>query len=59
MPLYPVLPVLAGIFSLYFILMLPILTKIMVTLWLIVGLLVYIFYGVKHSKLQNQESYKK
>nr|MCW1092178.1 amino acid permease [Streptococcus anginosus] len=50
---------LAGIFSLYFILMLPILTKIMVTLWLIVGLLVYIFYGVKHSKLQNQESYKK
>ena len=53
MPLYPVLPVIAGLLSVYFIWMLPNTTKIMVGIWLIVGIIVYATYGIKHSKLQN------
>ena len=52
-PLYPVLPVIAGLLSVYFIWMLPKTTKIMVGIWLIVGIIVYATYGIKHSKLQN------
>ena len=53
MPFYPVLPVIAGLLSVYFIWMLPNTTKIMVGIWLIVGIIVYATYGIKHSKLQN------
>ena len=53
MPLYPVLPVIAGLLSVYFIWMLPKTTKIMVGIWLIVGIIVYATYGIKHSKLQS------
>ena len=53
MPLYPVLPIIAGLLSVYFIWMLPNTTKIMVGIWLIVGIIVYATYGIKHSKLQN------
>ena len=52
-PLYPVLPIIAGLLSVYFIWMLPNTTKIMVGIWLIVGIIVYATYGIKHSKLQN------
>ena len=55
MPLYPVLPVLAGLASLYFLIMLPKLSKITVVIWLIVGVIVYFTYGLKHSKLQNKK----
>ncbi len=53
MPFYPVLPVIAGLLSVYFIWMLPNTTKIMVGIWLVVGIIVYATYGIKHSKLQN------
>lgn len=53
MPLYPVLPVISGLLSVYFIWMLPKMTKIMVGIWLIAGIVVYVTYGVKHSKLQK------
>lgn len=53
MPLYPYLPIIAGVFSLYFVIMLPNITKISVGLWLILGILVYFTYGINHSKLQN------
>ncbi|KRL04558.1 APC family permease [Liquorilactobacillus oeni] len=56
MPLYPFLPCLAGIASIYFIIMLPNITKISVGLWLVLGLIVYFGYGLQHSKLQNQNN---
>lgn len=55
MPLYPVLPILSGLLSVYFIVMLPNATKIMVGIWLLLGIFVYIVYGNKHSKLQNED----
>ncbi|GFZ26473.1 APC family permease [Lactobacillus corticis] len=54
MPLYPVLPILAGLFSIYFLLMLPQTTKTMVTIWIIIGLVIYFTFGIRHSKLQNK-----
>jgi APA family basic amino acid/polyamine antiporter len=53
MPLYPVLPIIAGLFSLYFIIMLPWSTKLMVGGWLLFGLLIYFVYGQYHSHLQQ------
>ncbi|KRN28053.1 amino acid permease [Liquorilactobacillus mali] len=56
MPLYPFLPCLAGIASIYFIIMLPNITKISVGIWLVLGLIVYFVYGLQHSKLQKQNN---
>ncbi|CAH1851017.1 APC family permease [Convivina intestini] len=53
MPWYPVLPVFAGLASIYFIIMLPDATKISVAIWLCIGLIVYFAYGIKHSKLSD------
>lgn len=55
MPLYPYLPILAGLFSLYFILMLPTMTKWSIVIWLFLGLLVYFTYGLRHSHLQQRD----
>ena len=55
MPFYPVLPIISGLLSVYFIWMLPKMTKIMVGIWLIAGIVVYVTYGVRHSKLQNNK----
>ncbi|WP_413628274.1 amino acid permease [Fructilactobacillus vespulae] len=54
MPLYPVLPVIATLMSIYFIVMLPDLTKISVGIWLVIGLITYFTYGLHHSKLQKR-----
>ncbi|MDO4912840.1 MAG: amino acid permease [Lactobacillus sp.] len=53
MPGYPVLPILAALASLYYLLVLPNETKILTSIWIIIGILVYIFYGSKHSKITN------
>ncbi len=55
MPLYPVLPIISGLLSVYFIIMLPVETKIMVTIWIIIGLIIYFTFGLKHSKLQHEK----
>lgn len=55
MPLFPYLPILAGFMSIYFIIMLPDSTKISVGIWLVVGLVIYFVYGIKHSKLQKRD----
>ena len=55
MPLYPFLPILAGLFSVYFIVMLPNLTKISVSIWLVIGVIFYFIYGINHSKLQSED----
>ncbi|MGX7025966.1 APC family permease [Vagococcus hydrophili] len=54
MPLYPVLPIVASLFSIYFIIMLPSFTKVAVTIWMIIGLVFYLSYGLRHSKLQKR-----
>ncbi|MBS9336999.1 APC family permease [Fructobacillus parabroussonetiae] len=54
MPWYPFLPILAGSCSILFIFMLPRVTQISVTIWLILGFIVYFTYGVRHSKLQQK-----
>jgi len=55
MPLYPFLPILSGLLSVYFIVMLPNLTKISVSIWLVLGVIFYFIYGINHSRLQTQE----
>ncbi|CAK1240714.1 Serine transporter YbeC [Fructobacillus tropaeoli] len=54
MPWYPFLPILAGLCSIFFIIMLPDITKISVGIWLLIGIAVYFTYSVRHSNLQNQ-----
>lgn len=54
MPFYPFLPILAGLFSVYFIVMLPGLTKIMVSIWIVIGVIIYFGFGIKHSVLQRE-----
>ena len=51
MPFYPVLPVIAGLLSVYFHLDVTKYEKIMVGIWLVVGIIVYATYGIKHSKI--------
>lgn len=55
MPWYPFLPIVAGVFSIFFIIMLPDITKISVGIWIVIGFIFYFVYGVHHSKLQKQE----
>lgn len=54
MPFYPVLPIISGLLSVYFNIMLPKLTKIMVSFWILLGLIVYFTFGYRHSKLQQK-----
>ena len=51
-PLVPLVPILGIASALYLIWTLPSLTKIVVVGWLLVGLLIYFTYSVKHSKVQ-------
>ncbi|KOY72372.1 Amino acid transporter [Apilactobacillus kunkeei] len=55
MPWYPFLPIVAGVFSIFFIIMLPDVTKISVGIWIVIGFIFYFVYGVHHSKLQKQD----
>jgi len=54
MPWYPVLPIFAGLASMYFLFMLPAISKLSVGIWITIGIVVYLVYGLKHSKLQNE-----
>ncbi len=51
-PLVPLVPILGIVSALYLIWSLPALTKIVVVAWLLVGLVIYFTYSVKHSKVQ-------
>ncbi|WKN29003.1 amino acid permease [Apilactobacillus kunkeei] len=55
MPWYPFLPIVAGVFSIFFIIMLPDITKISVGIWIVIGFIFYFVYGIHHSKLQKQD----
>ena len=50
-PLVPLVPLLGVIFCVLLMLSLPILTWIRFGIWLAIGLLIYFFYGVNHSRL--------
>ena len=55
MPGYPILPIISGALSVYFVIMLPKTTKIMVSVWMVLGILIYLIYGLRHSRLQQTE----
>ena len=52
-PLVPLVPILGILSAAYLIWTLPSLTKIVVVGWLLVGLVIYFTYSVKHSKVQK------
>lgn len=51
-PLVPLVPILGIISAFYLMFSLPLLTWIVVGVWLVVGLGIYFTYSVKHSKVQ-------
>ena len=52
-PWVPVVPILGIVTSLYLVWTLPLLTKEVVFGWLLVGLIIYFTYSVRHSKVQQ------
>ena len=52
-PLVPLVPICGIISALYLIANLPTLTWIVVSIWLVVGLVIYFTYSTKHSKVQK------
>ncbi|PXY32974.1 amino acid permease [Prauserella coralliicola] len=57
-PLSPVLPVVAALACFYLMLNLDVLTWIRFGAWLLLGLLIYLFYGRRHSRLGAEEREK-
>jgi APA family basic amino acid/polyamine antiporter len=51
-PLVPLVPILGIISAFYLMLSLPLLTWIVVAVWLVVGLVIYFTYSTRHSKVQ-------
>jgi APA family basic amino acid/polyamine antiporter len=54
-PLVPLVPILGVLSALYLMANLPLLTWIVVLVWLAVGLLIYFSYSTKHSKVQRMQ----
>jgi APA family basic amino acid/polyamine antiporter len=50
-PLSPVVPIIAALACFYLMLNLDVLTWIRFAAWLVIGMLIYLFYGRKHSRL--------
>jgi APA family basic amino acid/polyamine antiporter len=53
-PLVPLTPIISIVSCLYLMLQLPKLTWIRFGVWLALGLLIYLFYGMRHSRLGNR-----
>ncbi len=51
-PLVPLVPILGIISALYLMVSLPLITWIVVVVWLIIGLVIYFNYSVRHSRVQ-------
>lgn len=58
MPLYPVLPVLAGLSSLGLFWTLNVDAKILAVSWFVIGIVIYLVYGLQHSVKNKQETSK-
>ncbi|MFC4761293.1 APC family permease [Fructobacillus durionis] len=56
MPFYPVLPALAAGLSLFLIIRLPMITLKLYAVWVVIGLLWYFFYGMKHSAISSKKN---
>ncbi|OQA20393.1 MAG: putative amino acid permease YhdG [bacterium ADurb.Bin363] len=54
-PAVPLIPILGTISCLYLMLQLPLLTWIRFVYWLLIGLLIYFLYGVRHSALNEEK----
>jgi len=52
-PMVPFFPILGVIFCIALMLSLPVLTWIRFFVWLVLGLFIYFFYSVRHSKLRH------
>lgn len=57
-PFSPVFPFLGIIFCLYLIYNLKVITWLRFVIWMVIGLVVYFFYGYRHSLLRQQNSTK-
>ncbi|GAB7052947.1 amino acid permease [Catenuloplanes indicus] len=55
-PFSPVLPVLGIAFAVYLMIDLPGSTWLRFALWLLAGILIYAFYGYRHSRLRRQDA---
>jgi basic amino acid/polyamine antiporter, APA family len=55
-PLVPLVPICGIVSALYLIANLPKLTWIVVSIWLVIGLVIYFTYSTKHSKVQQLEA---
>lgn len=55
-PFYPWTPLLSLVFSLYLMLNLPALTWVRFAVWLVVGLIIYLAYGHRASRLAEQRA---
>lgn len=53
-PLYPVLPIVSGVLSLYLISQLEVQTLIAAGVWFLIGLVLYLTYGIHHSSINKQ-----
>jgi APA family basic amino acid/polyamine antiporter len=54
-PLVPLTPIISIIACLYLMLQLPTLTWIRFGIWLALGLLIYLFYGIRHSRIAHRQ----
>jgi APA family basic amino acid/polyamine antiporter len=53
-PLVPLTPIISIVACLYLMLQLPRITWIRFGVWLALGLVIYLFYGMRHSRLGNR-----
>jgi basic amino acid/polyamine antiporter, APA family len=56
-PWVPVVPILAMLASLYLMLNLPAATWVRFVVWMVIGLVIYVFYGARHSRLATDPNY--
>jgi APA family basic amino acid/polyamine antiporter len=52
-PLVPIVPILGVLSAFYLMVNLPLLTWIVVIVWLVIGLVIYFTYSTRHSKVQQ------
>jgi APA family basic amino acid/polyamine antiporter len=55
-PAVPLVPIIGIVVSLYLMISLTGITWLRLVVWLVIGLLIYFFYGRKHSRVQQGEA---
>jgi APA family basic amino acid/polyamine antiporter len=54
-PLVPVVPILGILVCGYMIYGLPFDTKMRLIIWMVIGLIIYFTYGIRHSRVRDQQ----